>query len=107
MSAHEMPVSTTIMIIPASSGIEMTSDEMTEQYEDETDYVSPPSSGLTPVAKCCLKKQCFNKFAPQVQEDCFNRSVRRSSSLDDYDLKFCSLHIDSGQSKAKRIRTTS
>ena len=69
-----MSVGTTIMIIPASSEL-LTSDELGEQYEDETDYASPPTSGLTPVAKCCLKKQCFNKFAPQVQEDCFNRFV--------------------------------
>ena len=71
MSGHEMSANTTIMIIPANS--EIIASEVLNQFEDETDYTSPPA-GLTPVMKCCLKRKCFNKFAPQVQEDCFNRS---------------------------------
>ncbi|CAG2180806.1 unnamed protein product, partial [Oppiella nova] len=54
--------------------VNVTNDDI-NQYEEEMDidYASPPEGGLTPVTKCCLKRQCFTKFAPQVQEDCFNR----------------------------------
>ncbi len=81
MSSTEMTTHpTTIMILPANTehtilDVNVANDHI-NQYDDEEDTrYDKPVSGLTPVAKCCLKRQCFNKFAPQVQEDCFNRSL--------------------------------
>ncbi|XP_054153170.1 uncharacterized protein LOC128951897 [Oppia nitens] len=81
MASHEISANaTTIMIIPATS--ELLDVNVVNQYDEDMDMISRPSGGLTPVDKCCLKKQCFKKFAPQVQEDCFNRfwSIRSKSN---------------------------
>ncbi|CAG2119697.1 unnamed protein product [Medioppia subpectinata] len=84
MAGHEIP---TIIMISAANpeilDVNETNDHINQYEEDmDVDYTTPPAGGLTPVAKCCLKRQCFNKFAPQVQEDCFNRfwSIRNKTN---------------------------
>lgn len=41
--------------------------------EEEEESTVRPVEGLAPVSKCCTHRKCFTKFAPEVQEDCFNR----------------------------------
>ncbi len=57
-----------------SVGTEL-ANELSESLSREVLKVSEEdgSKDLTPVTKCCLKKKCYEKVLPKVQNDLFNK----------------------------------
>lgn len=46
-----------------------------EQQQDRPTLEEEDRTDLTPVTKCCLKKKCFEKISPKVQNELFNGFV--------------------------------